>query len=60
MSPAIKVLLVDDHLMFREGIRNRLARHSRFKVVGEAASAEEAIKILQQTAPSIVILDIRM
>ena len=46
--------------MFREGIRNRLARHSRFKVIGEAASAEEAIKIMQQAVPSIVILDIRM
>src|SRR2546425_13104884 len=46
--------------MFREGIRNRLARHSRFKVMGEASSAEEAIKIMEQAAPSIVILDIRM
>jgi len=60
MNPPIKVLIVDDHRMFREGIRSRLARHSRFKVIGEAASAEEAITIMQQTAPSIVILDIRM
>jgi len=60
MSPPIRVLIVDDHRMFREGIRRRLARYSRFKVVGEAASAEEAIAILEQTAPSIVILDIRM
>lgn len=60
MNPPIKVLIVDDHLMFREGIRSRLARHSRFKVIGEAASAEEAIKIMQQVVPSIVILDIRM
>ncbi len=60
MNPPIKVLIVDDHRMFREGIRSWLARYSRFKVMGEAASAEEAIKIMQQTAPSIVILDIRM
>ncbi|HYS77713.1 MAG TPA: response regulator transcription factor [Candidatus Dormibacteraeota bacterium] len=60
MSTAIKVLLVDDHLMFREGIRNRLARYGRFKVMGEAASADEAITIMEQAAPSIVILDIRM
>jgi DNA-binding NarL/FixJ family response regulator len=60
MNPPIKILLVDDHRMFREGIRSRLARHGRFKVVGEAASAEEAIELMQQVAPSIVILDIRM
>jgi len=60
MSPPIKVLIVDDHRMFREGIRRRLARHGRFKVIGEASGAEEAITIMQQAAPSIVILDIRM
>ena len=60
MNPPIKVLLVDDHRMFREGIRNRLARYGRFKVIGEAASAEEATTIMEQAAPSIVILDIRM
>jgi len=60
MNSAIKVLIVDDHRMFREGIRRRLARYSRFKVMGEAASAEEAITIMEQAAPSIVILDIRM
>jgi len=60
MSSPIRVLIVDDHRMFREGIRSRLARYSRFKVTGEAASAEEAIKLMEQAAPSIVILDIRM
>jgi DNA-binding NarL/FixJ family response regulator len=60
MNAPLKVLIVDDHRMFREGIRRRLARYSRFKVMGEAGSAEEAIKILQQAVPSIVILDIRM
>jgi len=40
MSGPQKILLVDDHLMFREGIRSRLDRESDFVVVGEAASAE--------------------
>jgi DNA-binding NarL/FixJ family response regulator len=60
MNPPVKVLIVDDHRMFREGIRTRLARHARFKVVGEAANSDEAIRVMQQTVPSIVILDIRM
>src|SRR5438093_5722078 len=60
MNSPIKILIVDDHRMFREGIRSRLARPSRFKVIGEASGAEEAITIMQQAAPSIVILDIRM
>ncbi len=60
MSSPTKLLIVDDHRMFREGIRGRLARHSRFKVVGEAADANEAIALIQQASPSIVILDIRM
>jgi DNA-binding NarL/FixJ family response regulator len=60
MSSPVKVLIVDDHRMFREGIRNRLARLARFKVIGEAANSDEAIKIMQYAAPSIVILDIRM
>ena len=60
MSTATKVLIVDDHLMFREGIRARLARHPRFRVVGEASTAEEALAIMREASPSIVVLDIRM
>lgn len=60
MTSAMRILLVDDHRMFREGIRSRLARHSRFKVVGEAADADEALALMERTAPSVVILDIRM
>jgi DNA-binding NarL/FixJ family response regulator len=60
MSAPTKVLIVDDHRMFREGIRTRLARHARFRVVGEAANAADAITIMREAAPSIVVLDIRM
>jgi len=60
MSAPTKVLIVDDHVMFREGIRTRLARHPRFKVVGEASTAEEALAIMREASPSIVVLDIRM
>lgn len=55
-----RILIVDDHQMLREGIVNRLASYTRFKVVGEASNAEDAIKLMPETEPDIVILDIRM
>jgi DNA-binding NarL/FixJ family response regulator len=55
-----RVLIVDDHRMFREGIRTQLARHARFRVVGEAANAADALTIMREAAPAIVVLDIRM
>jgi len=56
----IGILIVDDHRMFREGIRTRLAQHPRFQVVGEAANAEEALAVMRDAHPAIVVLDIRM
>jgi two-component system nitrate/nitrite response regulator NarL len=56
----IRILIVDDHRMFREGIRTRLAQHPRFQVVGEAANAEEALAVMRDANPAIVVLDIRM
>ena len=55
-----RVLIVDDHQMFREGLRARLAREPEFEVVGEASSAAEARALVPETKPSIVLLDIRM
>ena len=60
MSGPERILLVDDHQMFREGIRSRLERESDFVVVGEASSAEEALGLMEEQNPSIVILDIRL
>lgn len=56
----LKVLLVDDHGMFREGIRRRLEEESDFEVVGEAGDAETAFDLVEQTQPDIVVLDIRL
>ena len=56
----LKVLLVDDHSMFREGIRKRLEEEPDFQVVGEASTAEEAVQILEKQEAEVVILDIRL
>ncbi|MBI2873161.1 MAG: response regulator transcription factor [Chloroflexi bacterium] len=60
MKLPIKVLIVEDQRMFREGIRNRLEQESDILVVGEAASAEEALGLLAQVQPSVAIVDIRL
>jgi len=54
------VLLVDDHRMFREGVRARLDQEPRFRVVGEAATVQEALEVMRREAPEIVVLDIRL
>ncbi len=56
----ISVLLVDDHTLFRSGIRSLLQRHAEFAVVGEAADGVEGIKRAQQTKPDVVLLDLNM
>ena len=56
----IRVLLVDDHSLFRSGIRSLLQRHADFAVVGEAADGVEGIKRAKQLKPDVVLLDLHM
>lgn len=60
MDAAIRVLIVDDQRMFREGIRSRIEHEDDIEVVGEAGSAEETLTQIQETRPDIVTLDIRL
>lgn len=56
----IKVLLVDDHDIVRLGIKRLLQDANGIKVIGEASSGEEAIKLMRETSPDVVIMDIQM
>ena len=56
----IRVLLADDHTLFREGIRQMLETDPRIRVVGGAADGEEAIHLARQTQPHVVLLDLQM
>ena len=56
----ISVLLVDDHSLFRSGIRALLQRHPEFTVAGEAADGAEGIKRARQLQPDVVLLDLNM
>lgn len=59
MTP-IRVMVVDDHSVVREGIRHVLSDTALFAVVGEAASAAEAIAAVADWAPDVVVLDVSM
>jgi len=56
----IHVLLVDDHKLFREGVRLLLEAQSDLEVVGEAGSSQEAVELARQLKPDVVALDISM
>jgi DNA-binding NarL/FixJ family response regulator len=56
----IKVLLTDDHALFRQGIRTLLAAESDMEVVGESANGLEAVALAQQVRPDVVLMDIGM
>ncbi len=61
LAPApISVLLIDDHTLFRSGIRSLLQRYPEFAVVGEAADGVEGIKRARQLQPDVVLLDLNM
>ena len=55
-----RVLLVDDHALIREGLRRAFDSESDFEVVGEAATAAEALAVAATTRPSVAIIDVRL
>ena len=60
MSGKIRVMLIDDHAVVREGLRAVLEDFSDLEVVGEAASASAALLVVEQLRPDVVISDLRM
>jgi two-component system NarL family response regulator len=57
---AIKVLIVDDHALFRRGLQMVLEGEADIEVVGEASDGHEAAKQAEDTAPDVVLMDVRM
>ncbi len=56
----IKVLVVDDHTLMRDGIRALLGIHDDIDIVGEASEGKEAWQKTQELAPDVIIMDIAM
>jgi len=56
----ITILLAENHVVVREGIRRFLEREANFEVVGEAGDGEEAVQMASQLKPDVIVMDISM
>jgi DNA-binding NarL/FixJ family response regulator len=56
----IRVLLADDHTMFRQGIKEMLSTDEEIEVVGEAGNGREAVALAEKLGPDVVLLDVEM
>lgn len=60
MSEEIKVLVVDDHILFRQGLIGFVDNQPDFRIVGEAGNGPDAIQICRQQQPDVVLMDLHM
>lgn len=60
MIPKKTVLIVDDHPLFREGLKTIIRGDSRYEIVGEGGNSHEAMRIIKEKSPDLVLLDIAL
>jgi DNA-binding NarL/FixJ family response regulator len=60
MEESIRVLIADDHPLFRDGMLGLLGSLADMKVVGEASSGEQAIELARELQPDVILMDIKM
>jgi DNA-binding NarL/FixJ family response regulator len=60
MEDSIRVLIADDHPLFRDGMRGLLGSLPDMEVVGEASSGEQAIELARELQPDVILMDIKM
>jgi two-component system response regulator DevR len=56
----IRLLIIDDHEMVREGLKAILTSEPDFEIVGDAASAEQGVELVERLSPDVILLDIRL
>ena len=60
MNESIRILLVDDHKIVRQGVRAFFDAHKGIEVIGEAGSGAEAVKMVEERVPDVVLMDLIM
>jgi DNA-binding NarL/FixJ family response regulator len=60
MTKSISVMIADDHVLFREGIRKVLEAEPGFQVLGEAGNGSEAVRLADEIRPDVMLLDVQM
>jgi DNA-binding NarL/FixJ family response regulator len=60
LGKAIKIILADDHLLVRNGIKSLLLEDTELDVIGEASNGKEALELAKETQPDLLIIDVRM
>jgi len=60
LSGQISVVIVDDHPLFRQGLRQAIETDARFELVGEADNGQVALEIIQRTQPAVAVLDVNL
>ena len=56
----IRLLIIDDHEMVREGLKAMLTAEPDFEIVGDAANAEQAFELIERLRPDVILLDVRL
>ncbi len=60
IQPELKLLIVDDHAIFREGLRALLDMEEDFSVIGEASAGKEALSMVVEEPPDVILLDLHL
>jgi DNA-binding NarL/FixJ family response regulator len=60
MAEKKKIIIIDDHALFREGLKAIISRKSQYEVIGEAGNAKEAVHLVRGLKPDLILLDIAL